>query len=72
MCGRTLLKLKILNLQILKGFPLREKVVPSAPPLEIMPLHMRKSIPQSLINQQLLSLKKMPDKTILMFLKAHQ
>jgi hypothetical protein len=35
-CGKTMLKLRILNLQILKGFP-PEEVVPSAPPLEIMP-----------------------------------
>jgi hypothetical protein len=36
-----------------QGFAPPEEVVPSAPPLEIMPLfHMRKLIPLSLINQQ--------------------
>ena len=35
-----------------QGFAPPEEVVPSAPPLEIMPPHMRKLILQSLINQQ--------------------
>jgi hypothetical protein len=54
------------------GFAPPAEVVPSVPPLEIMcSLHEKINSSES-INQQWLLMKKMPDKTILMFLKAHQ
>jgi hypothetical protein len=52
-----------------QGFAPSEEVVPSASPLEIMPS------PHEEVNSSESdkpAVKKMPDKAILMFLKAHQ